>query len=115
MLACFRHLLQLIALSALAFGQPVLGKLGANPDFFIVRQTPHLDFFYLAFALILLIPSALLLVELVFLFLDLNLDLQNLRGLFFGVIKVGEMPLNISKIWWVNFNHWSIFKIWKSF
>ncbi len=64
----FRHLLQLIALSAFAVGQPLLDKLGNNPEFFIARRSEHLDFFYFAFALLFLVPGLLFLIELPFLF-----------------------------------------------
>lgn len=65
----FRNLLQLIALSALAVGQPLLDKLGNHPEFFIARRSEHIDFFYLAFALFLLLPAALFLIETPFLLL----------------------------------------------
>lgn len=62
----FNRFLQLIALCAFAIGQPILDKLGTHPEFFIAHRNEHIDFFYLAAALIFLPPTILAALEVPF-------------------------------------------------
>jgi len=56
--------LHLAALSGFAVAQPLFDLLGRTPEFFVVRDSTRLDLFVLAAALVVLPPTALLLVQL---------------------------------------------------
>ncbi|MBX7145290.1 MAG: sulfatase-like hydrolase/transferase [Oligoflexia bacterium] len=66
----FNRFFQLIALCAFAIGQPLLDKLGAHPEFFVAHRNEHVDFFYLAAALIFIPPALLAIIEAPFFFLN---------------------------------------------